>query len=175
MVSRGDIGHIPLLGEYIAPHLQQSPPVSLPYTIRVDEEFHKNPQSTIYDVQVSVENPLRARMGSFIHDPGYAGMLKGVAGLDEHLAKLVQAVSMSKSRHTFFSSLGNDPVTFFKNWLSSQTRDLETINGEASRGGGEHANGDEWRKGGEDSVWATDDARESVNVILSRPKQQQPR
>lgn len=160
------------MAEYIAPHLRPLPPVALPYTVRVDEEFQKNPQPTVYDVQVSVENPLRSKMGSFIHDPGYAGMLKEVAGLDDHLARLVQAVSTSKSRHTFFSSMGSDPVNFFKNWLSSQARDLETINGEASRGGGEHAAGDEWRKGGEASVWATDDARETVNVILARPKQQ---
>jgi SWI/SNF-related matrix-associated actin-dependent regulator of chromatin subfamily D len=113
-------------------------------------------------------------MISFIHDPGYAGMLKEVSGLDDHLAKLVQAISMSKSRHTFFSSLGNDPVNFFRSWLSSQKRDLDTINGEVSRGGGDLASGDEWRKGGANSVWATDNARETVNALLSRPKQQPP-
>ncbi|SPO00492.1 related to SWI/SNF complex 60 kDa subunit [Cephalotrichum gorgonifer] len=173
-VVRAEIGHIPLLGDYITPHLRPLPPVSLQYTVRVDEEFQKKPEPTIYDIQVSVDNPLRSKMVSFIHDPGYAGMLKEVSGLDDHLARLVQAVSMSKSRHTFFASLGDDPVNFFRNWLSSQTRDLETINGEASRGGGERASGDEWRKGGEGSVWATDNARETVNVILSRPKQPPP-
>ena len=176
VINRGDVGHIPLLGDYIAPHLRPLPPISLPYTIRVDEDFHKNPKPTIYDIQVTVENPLRAKMIGFITDPGYAGMLKEVAGLDDQLARLVQAVSMSKSKHAFFSSLSEDPVTFFRNWLSSQKRDLEVIDGEAPRGGGEHASGDEWRRGGENSVWTTENAKETVNVILSRPRQQaQPR
>lgn len=172
VINRGDIGHIPLLGEYIAPHLRPLPPISLPYTIRVDEDFHKNPKPTIYDIQVAVENPLRAKMIAFITDPGYAGMLKDVAGLDDQLARLVQAISMSKSKHAFFSSLGEDPVNFFRNWLSSQKRDLEVIDGEAPRGGGEHADGDEWRRGGDGSVWTTENARETVNTILSRPRPQ---
>lgn len=144
----------------------------MPYTIRVDEDFHKNPKPTIYDIQVAVENPLRAKMIAFITDPGYAGMLKDVAGLDDQLARLVQAISMSKSKHAFFSSLGEDPVNFFRNWLSSQKRDLEVIDGEAPRGGGEHADGDEWRRGGDGSVWTTENARETVNTILSRPRPQ---
>jgi hypothetical protein len=171
VVNRGDTGYIPMLGEYIVPHLMPLPPVALPYTIRIDKEFHDNPQPTIYDVQVAVENPLRARMISFITDPTYGGMLKEVATLDDQLAKVMQAVSMSKAKHSFFTSLGADPVNFLRNWLSSQTRDLEVINGEGTRGGGEDATGDEWRQGGKDSVWSTQNARESINVMLSKQLQ----
>jgi SWI/SNF-related matrix-associated actin-dependent regulator of chromatin subfamily D len=103
-------------------------------------------------------------------------MLKEVASLDEQLAIIVQAVHVSKAKHEFLKSLSEDPATFVRNWLSSQKRDLEVILGEAMRGGGEDANGDEWRKGGKDSVWATINARESVNALLSRmPSQSQQR
>jgi hypothetical protein len=95
-------------------------------------------------------------------------MLKDVTGLDDQLAKVVQAIAVSKAKHSFFQSLGKDPTNFIKNWLSSQKRDLEVIMGEAPRGGGEHASGDEWRRGGKDSVWTTQNARESVNVLLSK-------
>ncbi|KAL1873087.1 hypothetical protein VTK73DRAFT_1139 [Phialemonium thermophilum] len=161
-------GYIPLLHEYIQPHLRPLPPIRLAYTIRVDEEFHKNPQPTIYDVRVTVDDPLRAKLLPFVHNPQYAAMLKEVAALDEQLATLIQAISASKAKHTFLTSMATDPANFVRQWLSSQERDLEVITGEASRGGDDYAVGDEWRRGGRESVWATQNARESVSVMLSK-------
>ncbi|EGX89214.1 SWI-SNF complex subunit (BAF60b), putative [Cordyceps militaris CM01] len=168
-VVRSDIGFIPMLNEYVAQNLRPLLPVALPYTIRVDEEFHKDPQPTVYDVQVTIDDPLRASLQELINNPQYLAMLKDISGLDEQLARLVQAVSASKAKHTFMKSLGDDPATFVKNWLSSQKRDLEVIMGEGSNGG-DNGYGDEWRRGGSNSVWATQTARESVNVLLSRQR-----
>jgi SWI/SNF-related matrix-associated actin-dependent regulator of chromatin subfamily D len=144
--------------------------VKLPYTIRVDEEFHKDPQPTIYDVRVAVDDPLREKMSGFLSNPGYASMLKEVAGLDDQLATIVQAVHVSKAKHAFLTSLSEDPATFVTDWLSSQKRDLDIVMGEAMRGGGEDASGDEWRKGGKESVWSTSNAKESVSVMLAKPQ-----
>ena len=119
-------------------------------------------------MRVAVDDPLRAKLLPFIQNTQYATMLKEVAGLDEQLATLIQAVAHSKAKHTFLSSMARDPVRFVNGWLGSQKRDLDIIMGEATRGGGEEANGDEWRRGGRDSVWATANARESVNVLLSK-------
>lgn len=170
-------GFIPELAHYISPHLRPLPPVQLPYTIRLDEQFHADPQPTVYDVRVAVDDPLRERMSTFLNNAGYASMLKEVASLDEQLAIIIQAVHVSKAKHDFHKSLSEDPATFVRNWLSSQRRDLEAILGEAMRGsGGDDATGDEWRKGGKDSVWGTVNARESVNALLSRmPSHPQPR
>ena len=51
--------------------------------------------------------------------------------------------------------------------MSSQKRDLEVLMGEALRGGGEDASGEEWRRGGPSSVWGTENVREGVNMLLS--------
>ncbi|KAM3449302.1 hypothetical protein MY5147_009768 [Beauveria neobassiana] len=168
-VVRADVGFIPMLNDYVAQNLRPLPPVSLPYTIRVDEEFHKNPQPTIYDIQVAISDPSRASLQEVINNPQYLAMLKDISGLDEQLARLVQAVSASKAKHTFMKSLGDDPATFVRNWLSSQKRDLEVIMGEGSNSG-DNGYGDEWRRGGSNSLWATQTARESVNVLLSRQR-----
>jgi hypothetical protein len=159
-----------MLNEYVTQHLQPLPPVILPYTIRVDEEFHKDPQPTVYDVQVLVDDPLRPSLLALINNPNYINMLKEVTGLDEQLSRLVQAIAVSKAKHSFFTSLSQDPANFVRNWLSSQKRDLEIIMGEASRGGGENATGDEWRRGGKNSIWTTQNARESVNVLLAKQR-----
>ncbi|PSR93689.1 hypothetical protein BD289DRAFT_364370 [Coniella lustricola] len=163
-----DPGLIPELQSYITPHLRPLPPVKLAYTVRVDQEFHKSPQPTIYDVRVPVGDPLQARLAQFLSDPQYTTMLQQVKGLDDQLAVMVQAIADSKSKHTFFKSLSTDPTTFVRSWLSSQKRDLEVIVGEAPRGGGEEATGDEWRRGGPESMWTTQNARESVQYLLTR-------
>ncbi|KAI0422355.1 hypothetical protein F5X98DRAFT_149980 [Xylaria grammica] len=171
-----ETGVIPKLAEYISPHLRPLAPVQLLYTIRLDEEFHKDPQPSVYDVRVAVDDPLREKMTTFLNNAGYVGMLKEVSSLDEQLAIIIQAIHVSKAKHDFLNSLSEDPATFVRNWLSSQKRDLEVILGEAMRGGDEDANGDEWRKGGKDSIWGTINARESVNSLLSRmPSQPQQR
>ncbi|KAH9893743.1 hypothetical protein F4778DRAFT_294012 [Xylariomycetidae sp. FL2044] len=167
-----EVGSIPKLHDYITPHLKPLPPVTLPYTIRLDEEFHKDPQATIYDVRVAVDDPLREKMVSFLNNSGYANMLKEVASLDDQLATIVQAIHVSKAKHAFLTSLSEDPTTFVSSWLSSQKRDLEVIMGESMKGTGQEATGDEWRKGGKDSIWSTINARESVNVMLSKQPSQ---
>lgn len=158
-----------MLYNYITPQLKPLPPVQLPYTIRLDEEFHKDPKPTVYDVRVAVDDPLKEKMVSFLNKPGYAGMLKEAAALDDQLATIVQAIHVSKAKHAFLVSLSEDPATFVKDWLSSQKRDLDIIMGEAIRGGGENSTGDEWRKGGRDSIWNTLNAKESVTMMLARP------
>lgn len=168
IVNGSDVGIIPNLNDYIQPHLRPLPPVSLPYTVRVDEEFHKDPLPTIYDVRVAVDDPLRAKLVPFVTNPAYASALKEVAAMDEQLATLVSAVASSKAKHSFFTSMSQDPANFVTSWISSQKRDLEVIMGEATRGGGEDATGDDWRRGGKDSVWATSNARESVSVMLAK-------
>ncbi|OHE91589.1 SWIB/MDM2 domain-containing protein [Colletotrichum orchidophilum] len=168
IVNGSDTGIIPNLNDYIQPHLQPLPPVSLPYTVRVDEDFHRDAQATIYDVRVAVDDPLRAKLVPFVTTPAYASALKEVIAMDEQLATLISAVASSKAKHSFFTSMSQDPANFVRNWMSSQKRDLEIIMGEATRGGGEDAAGDDWRRGGKDSVWTTSNARESVSVMLAK-------
>ncbi|TDZ28057.1 SWI/SNF and RSC complexes subunit ssr3 [Colletotrichum spinosum] len=168
IVNGNDVGTIPNLIDYIQPHLQPLPPVSLAYTIRVDEEFHKAPQPTVYDVRVAVDDPLRSKLVPIVVNPAFAAALKDITTMDEQLATLVSAIANSKAKHSFYASMSEDPTNFVRNWISSQKRDLEIIMGEASRGGGEGATGDEWRCGGKVSVWTSSNARESAGVMLAK-------
>lgn len=148
-------------------HLSSLPPIKLPYTIRVDKEFHENPQPTIYDIKVQIDDPLKAALTSYLTNPTYAHDLKKIAEYNAHLGLLIQKIVNSKSKHTFFDQLSKNPTDFIARWLSSQKRDLEIIAGERIRGGGEDVTADNWRKGGKDSIWATDHVRESVNLIVN--------
>jgi len=155
-------------------HLTPLPPVKLPYTIRVDESYQSDPKPTIYDIQVLVEDPLRAHVSATL---AATAPLVQIENLDQQTALTVQAIQASKAKHDFFEAMSKDPVNFTKRWVSSQRRDLEVILGEASRGvggGPEDGLGEEWRRGGKDGIWAGDQARESVGLFLARTQKMQP-
>jgi SWI/SNF-related matrix-associated actin-dependent regulator of chromatin subfamily D len=156
------------LPDIIIQHLSALPPIKLPYTIRVDKEFHENPQPTIYDIQVQVDDPLKAALTTYLTNPTYAHNLREITNLNSHLALLCQKVGNSKSKHTFFDQLSKNPTDFIAKWLSSQKRDLEVIAGEAVRGGAEDVSGDDWRRGGCASIWGSDNVRESVNLLVGQ-------
>lgn len=158
----------PQIPESIASHTSPVEPIKLPYTIRVDEDFHKDPTPTIYDIQVAVEDPLRAKMMALIQNQQYAAGMQKISLLDDQVALIVQALTHSRARHSFFTALSKDPANFVKRWVNSQRRDLETIMGDITSGG--DTNGPEFRRGGDGSVWDTDVAREAVRYMLARPE-----
>ncbi|KAF7122833.1 hypothetical protein CNMCM5793_000943 [Aspergillus hiratsukae] len=160
----------PQIPESIGPHTSPLDPIKLPYTIRVDEDFHKDPTPTVYDIQVAVEDPLRAKMLALTQNPQYTAGLRQIAALDDQLALIVQALTHARAKHSFFTALSKDPATFLRRWVNSQRRDLETILGEATRGGGEDGSGPEFRRGGAESVWDTQVAREAVRYMLAKPE-----
>ncbi|KAF7176777.1 hypothetical protein CNMCM7691_003937 [Aspergillus felis] len=160
----------PQIPESIGPHTSPLDPIKLPYTIRVDEDFHKDPTPTVYDIQVAVEDPLRAKMLALTQNPQYTAGLRQIAALDDQLALIVQALTHSRAKHSFYTALSKDPATFLRRWVNSQRRDLETILGEATRGGGEDGSGPEFRRGGTESVWDTQVAREAVRYMLAKPE-----
>ncbi|KAJ6113617.1 hypothetical protein N7523_006934 [Penicillium sp. IBT 18751x] len=159
----------PQIPEMIGPHTSPMEPIKLPYTIRVDEDFHKEPTPTIYDIQVAVEDPLRQKMMALTQNPQYTSGLRQIASLDDQVALIVQALTHSRARHSFYTALSKDPATFLKRWVNSQRRDLETILGDAAAAGG-HGNGNEFRRGGAGSAWDTPVAREAVRYLLAKPE-----
>jgi SWI/SNF-related matrix-associated actin-dependent regulator of chromatin subfamily D len=171
-----DTFYFPHLPQLLKPHMATLPPVQLPYTIRVDKDYiSPAPESgippsqpTVYDVQVTLDDPMEPLIRSLIRPRNAAETLEQVKAIDDQIVLLMGAIGQSKAKHAFFTSMAKDPVAFTKRWLSSQKRDLEVILGEASRGGGEDASGPEWQHGGADGVWGSDVAKESVALWLAR-------
>lgn len=129
-------GYIPYLSDIVNTNILALPPVKLEYTVRFDREFHENPTPTIYDIRVQVDDPLKSALTNYLGNTSYAQGLREISTLNDHLSILVQKISNSKSKHTFFDALSKNPTEFIARWLSSQKRDLEIVAGEAARGGG---------------------------------------
>lgn len=164
------------IGDLILPHLSPLPPIELQYTLRFDEAWHNTPEtspgskSTVYEVRVEGEDLLKKRYKRFLTNPEHAKTFKLIKEKDEEICLLIQALKMSKSRWDFFSGIAKDPAGYLLKWLSSQQRDLEVMMGDAQRGGGEEAQGEEWRRGGDDSVWKTEAVRQAAQMLLASEK-----
>lgn len=162
------------LPEMLTRHLTPLPPIKLPYTIRVDESYQSSPTPTTYDIKVLIEDPLRSHVSSTL---AATTPLTQIEALDHQTALTINALQASKAKHDFFEAMAKDPVNFTKRWISSQRRDMEVILGESSRGvggGPEEGLGEEWRRGGADGVWGSEQARESVSLHLARTLKMQP-
>lgn len=147
------------------------PPVKLAYTIRVDQDFHASgtPEATIYDIPVLLDDPLRDTLRQIIQSPTHGPTLQNIARIDDRLALVVQAMTHSKAKHGFFTSMSVDPANFVNRWISSQKRDLDVVLGSGVRGEGDWQS-PEWRKGGADGPWGSSEAWEGVGSFLSRVK-----
>ncbi|EFQ98238.1 hypothetical protein MGYG_01273 [Nannizzia gypsea CBS 118893] len=160
--------YFPAIPESTATHTATLEPIRLPYTIRVDPEFQKDPKPTVYDIRVAIDDPLRAKLISLTNSPDFPAMLRHVSSLDDQVALAVQALHHSKAKHSFYTAMSKDPANFMKRWINSQKRDLETVLGETPRPG-QGERGMEFRRGGEGSAWDTPVARESVRYMLAKP------
>ncbi len=147
------------------PHLHPLTPVRLPYTIRVDEAYISNPEPTIYDVKITVDDPLRAKAVAFTQNPATAANLRQIALLDDQLAVIIQAIQHHKAKHTFFKNFAKDPVAFVQKWYASQQHDLSVLLGEAEKG---DVAGLEFAKGGREGVWGSDVVSEAVRYRLAK-------
>lgn len=173
-----DAIYFPYVPDLLMPHLTPLPPIQLHYTIRVDKQYIKGSpeadpsimqsQPTIYDLHVPLPNPLKQQLTSFHTSKAHVADLRTIVATDDDLALLVQNLHRTNAKRKFYDNLAKDPQAFIKRWISSQQRDLEVILAEATRGGGEDAQGEEWRRGGKDGVWGGQLAQESVGLWLAR-------
>ncbi|KAI4164523.1 MAG: hypothetical protein LQ342_001836 [Letrouitia transgressa] len=158
---------------FLVEHLEAVPPISIPYTIRVDPAYHSqpNPPPTVYDISIPI--------ASHSHPPPMPNPqhLQVLSQLDSRLALLIQGTQQSKAKHAFLTEMSVDPVGFLKRWMGSQRRDLEVIIGDGlGMGKGDYGIqegvgvGPEWRRGGADGVWGKDEVKESVQLMVGKER-----
>ena len=114
-------------------------------------------------------DPYCKQIQALLHDPSFEEDLKKIKEKDNEIMNLIQAINVSKNRHSFFNSMAKDPVTFLRRWTSSQKRDLGIILGDSRVGTDTERISDEFRRGGQESIWNSDNAKEAVDLLVSRP------
>ncbi|TPX59521.1 hypothetical protein PhCBS80983_g02396 [Powellomyces hirtus] len=124
------------ISELLRPHFSPPDPIVLQYTIRTDKE-HQYGQLA-FDVDVETPNTQRERLEqSIMVAPQVA---KDIGTLDEKITALIQAINHCKLKRDFMLAFADDPIAFLGRWMTSQSRDLESVLGDT------HINMDETRR-----------------------------
>lgn len=88
-----------------------------------------------YDIEVDVEDPIKQKMNNTIstYMPNHE-LSQKISQLDEEISQSAVAVRNAVIKRDFLDEFSKDSAAFIKNWINSQSRDLDLILGT------EHAN-----------------------------------
>ncbi|OWR48827.1 SWI/SNF-related matrix-associated actin-dependent regulator of chromatin subfamily D member 1 [Danaus plexippus plexippus] len=107
-------------------------PIVINHLISV-EPPHDAKQTACYDIDVEVDDTLKAQMNSFLMSTANQ---QEIQGLDSKIHETVDTINQLKTNREFFLSFSKDPQQFIQKWLVSQSRDLKTMGGGGAGGGG---------------------------------------
>ncbi|TIB84159.1 hypothetical protein E3Q10_02142 [Wallemia mellicola] len=121
------------LPEVVQKFLLPVDPVVLEYNIMVDKE--QTFAEHAYDIEVDVEDPIKQKMNNTIstYMPNHE-LSQKISQLDEEISQSAVAVRNAVIKRDFLDEFSKDSAAFIKNWINSQSRDLDLILGT------EHAN-----------------------------------
>lgn len=121
--------HIP---EVVNRHLHPLRPVVIEYWVRTDVDVNKH--STAYDVEMDLDDwSVRAKQDRVLTlFDAQNDRTREIAELDEKIAQAVAALQNHSSARDFLYNFSQDPLNHLRNWLASQSRDLDAILGATS-------------------------------------------
>uniref|UniRef100_A0A671LRV9 SWI/SNF-related matrix-associated actin-dependent regulator of chromatin subfamily D member 3-like n=1 Tax=Sinocyclocheilus anshuiensis TaxID=1608454 RepID=A0A671LRV9_9TELE len=81
-------------------------------------------KTACYDIDVEVEDPLKAQMSSFLLSTANQ---QEIASLDNKIHETIESINQLKIQRDFMLSFSRDPKGYIQDWLKSQSRDLKLI------------------------------------------------
>ncbi|GJJ09820.1 hypothetical protein Clacol_004044 [Clathrus columnatus] len=113
------------LPELVNRCLKPSDPIVLDYYINVDPSNATGLQA--YDIDIPVDDiVLKARMNAV---QLATETVKQITSIDDEIGLAAQSIRNSKVKVDFLKAFADDPRSFVKTWLESQSRDLDIILG----------------------------------------------
>uniref|UniRef100_A0A8C2DN30 SWI/SNF related, matrix associated, actin dependent regulator of chromatin, subfamily d, member 3b n=1 Tax=Cyprinus carpio TaxID=7962 RepID=A0A8C2DN30_CYPCA len=81
-------------------------------------------KTACYDIDVEVEDPLKAQMSSFLLSTANQ---QEIASLDNKIHETIESINQLKIQRDFMLSFSRDPKGYIQDWLKSQSRDLKLM------------------------------------------------
>ncbi|XP_067258210.1 SWI/SNF-related matrix-associated actin-dependent regulator of chromatin subfamily D member 3b isoform X1 [Chanodichthys erythropterus] len=97
-------------------------PIVINHIISVDPNDQK--KTACYDIDVEVEDPLKAQMSSFLLSTANQ---QEIASLDSKIHETIESINQLKIQRDFMLSFSRDPKGYIQDWLKSQSRDLKLM------------------------------------------------
>lgn len=109
----------------LAALLHAPDPIVINHVIAV-EPPHDAKQTACYDIDVEVDDTLKAQMNDFLLS---TSNMHEIQGLDAKIHETVDTIDQLKTNREFFLSFARDPQPFVRRWTASQARDLKAMRG----------------------------------------------
>jgi len=162
------------LFEGISRFLSPPDPVKLEY--KVDVTAACETSASTYDIFLEIPDPSLRSSASILRSlAATAPASQEVMKLDEQLADSISSIRNLAYQHSLLSKFSDNPVTFMREWMESQSYDLETLLNPSSTTGRGYEG--EWRvERMRDADWFQSDAvKDAVSLYIARlqanPKQ----
>ena len=117
-----------MVSQKLAPHLTPPQPIHLEHNVKLSGNCPAG--TTCYDVLVDVPLPLDKEMSSFLASTESS---KEIDACDELISASIKKIHEHRRRRAFFLGFSQSPAEFINTLISSQSKDLKLIAGDASR------------------------------------------
>ena len=83
-----------------------------------------------YDINIDIEDPIKQKMTNSISTylPNSESTQK-ISALDEEISQTAIAIRNVVMKRDFLNEFSKDSATFIKNWINSQSRDMDLLLG----------------------------------------------
>jgi hypothetical protein len=112
--------------------LEPVEPIVLNYVVRVDKSSSNLPPQ-YYDLDLSLDHPIRPRMNSIINatapnpPPMSGAPAAQIAQYDDQIAALVAQIKLNCEKIRFMRGFAEQPTAVMKRWVDQQQRSLDLI------------------------------------------------
>ena len=117
-----------MVSQKISQHLIPPPPINLQHRVKISGNSPVG--TTCYDVVVDVPFPIEKQMSAFLAN---LEKHKDIDSCDELITTAVKKIQEHYQRRAFFLGFSQSPAEFINTLISSQTKDLRIVAGDASR------------------------------------------
>lgn len=107
-------------------HMHCMPPDPIVINHLINIETNEPKRTSIYDINVEVEDCVREQMKGFLLASQSQSMME-INQLDAKIQEQIDQINQQRLNRDFFMSFSDDPQEFINNWLVSQSHDLKSM------------------------------------------------
>ncbi|XP_044178824.1 SWI/SNF-related matrix-associated actin-dependent regulator of chromatin subfamily D member 1-like [Acropora muricata] len=100
------------------------PPDPIVINHLISKETPENKRTTCYDIDVEVDDTLKAQMQSFLLS---TASQNEITAYDNKIYETVETINQLKINREFFLGFARDPPEFINQWIQSQSQDLKVM------------------------------------------------
>lgn len=117
-----------MVSQKISQHLSPPPPIQVDHQIKLSGN---SPAGTAcYDILVDIPFPIQRELSMLLAN---TEKTKEIEACDEAICAAIRKIHEHRRRRAFFLGFSQSPVEFINALIESQSRDLKSVSGEASR------------------------------------------